>query len=62
MPLGLRNISYLTPLTHCAEAMRSVASRGWNLWYYQVWFGCLTSFIWSFFFNLIALLMFNISK
>nr|UOU03363.1 ATP-binding cassette subfamily H-like 1 [Brachionus rubens] len=62
MPDWVRFITNFSPLTHSAEAIRSVASRGWGLGTQTVWFGTLTVFAWSAFFNIIALLFFNIDN
>lgn len=43
-----------------AEAMRSVASRGWGLTQFSVWFGLVVVILWSAFFNLVAAVVFNI--
>ena len=55
-------IANFSPLTHSAEAMRSIASRGWNLLYYPVWFGFATVIGWSLFFDLIALILFSATQ
>ncbi|CAF0942665.1 unnamed protein product [Brachionus calyciflorus] len=62
MPDWLRFITNFSPLTHSAEAIRSVASRGWSLGVTTVWFGTITVIGWSALFNLIALLFFNIDN
>nr|QUF59474.1 ATP-binding cassette transporter Abch-like1 [Brachionus angularis] len=59
MPNWVRIITNFSPLTHSAEALRSVASRGWGLGHYNVWLGTLTILAWSFFFDFIAVLFFN---
>ncbi|RNA38959.1 ABC transporter G family member 20-like, partial [Brachionus plicatilis] len=62
MPGWVRFITNFSPLTHSAEALRSVFSRGWGLENLTVWFGTFTVLAWSIFFNLIALLFFNIDN
>jgi len=62
MPNWVRIITNFSPLTQAAEAMRSVASRGWNLSYYAVWLGVVITLVWSFVFDIIALFLFNISQ
>jgi ABC-type multidrug transport system permease subunit len=59
MPGAVRYISYLSPLTWSAEAMRSVTSRGWGITYSSVWLGVGTSLGWSLLFNIVAIILFN---
>lgn len=62
MPSWVRFISNFSPLTHAAEAMRCVSSRGWGFGYFPVWFGILTVIGWSFLFDVVALIIFNASQ
>jgi ABC-type multidrug transport system permease subunit len=59
MPGVVRYFSYVSPLTYSAEAMRSVTSRGWGFAYTSIWLGIGTSVGWSFFFNVVAIILFN---
>lgn len=62
MPKWMRIMTNFSPLTHTAEAMRSVASRGWGLTYFNVWFGIVTVILWSLFFNIVAAFVFTVRQ
>ena len=59
MPKWIRLMTNISPLTHTAEAMRSVASRGWGITHFSVWFGLIAVSLWSMFFNLCAAVIFT---
>jgi ABC-type multidrug transport system permease subunit len=59
MPKWIRLMTNISPLTHTAEAMRSVASRGWGITHFKVWFGLATVSAWSVFFNVLAAIIFT---
>ena len=59
MPSWVRTLTNISPLTHTAEAMRSIASRGWGITHYSVWFGFIALALWSLFFNVIAAIIFT---
>jgi hypothetical protein len=40
--------------------MRSVASRGWGLAQFDVWFGLVVVILWSALFNIVAAIVFNV--
>lgn len=59
MPNWVRLLTNFSPLTHTAEAMRCVASRGWGITHFSVWFGLIAVSLWSMFFNLCAAVIFT---
>jgi ABC-type multidrug transport system permease subunit len=59
MPQFMQYVSYVSPLTYSAEAMRAIMSRGWSITYATVWLGIGTSLAWSLLFNIIALVLFS---
>lgn len=62
MPKWVRLFTNFSPLTRTAEAMRSIASRGWGLTSFSVWFGLVAVTLWSLFFNFIAAVVFTIRQ
>ncbi len=62
MPHWVRVLTNFSPLTHTAEALRSIASRGWGITYFSVWFGFVAVILWSLFFNIIAAIIFTVRQ
>ena len=60
LPYFLRYISLALPLTLSTEAFRSVVVRGWLCLYPSVWLGLAVLLGWSFLFNLITLVLFQL--
>jgi len=62
MPHWVRVLTNFSPLTQTAEALRSIASRGWGITYFSVWFGFVAVILWSLFFNIIAAIIFTVRQ
>ena len=62
MPKWVRVMTNFSPLTHTAEAMRGIASRGWGLTHFSVWFGYVAVILWSLFFNIVAAAIFTLRQ
>ncbi|KAA0191544.1 hypothetical protein HAZT_HAZT004598, partial [Hyalella azteca] len=46
MPIGLQYISYALPQTYACDSIRAILYRGWNLTYFDVYFGFIVTIIW----------------
>uniref|UniRef100_A0A0N8DDQ0 ABC transporter G family member n=1 Tax=Daphnia magna TaxID=35525 RepID=A0A0N8DDQ0_9CRUS len=62
MPLYLRKVAYVMPLTYAIESVRCIFSRGWGVEKSNVYAGILVSFAWIFAFLALCLIVARIRK
>ncbi|KAI9558878.1 ABC protein [Daphnia sinensis] len=62
MPLYLRKIAYIMPLTYAIESVRCIFSRGWGIEQSSVYAGVLVSFAWIFVFLALCLIVARVRK
>lgn len=62
MPVYLRNVAYVMPLTYAIESVRCIFSRGWGVEQSNVYAGIIVSFAWIFGFMALCLIVARFRK
>lgn len=62
MPEFIRDISYTMPQTLAIKSLRFIITRGWDLTYFEVLIGFITTGLWIVVFNFLAVIIFAVKK